>query len=115
MGGANRVVGGGTTFLVELGLTVDEEDELITERNEAAGTGTGANMLAAFLAFLLAPGIPIPARSIVQEVLVFLIRKYESKQVSVNIKARLSCRLILNDLINFSICNRGGAGPARTL
>jgi hypothetical protein len=115
MGGANRVVGGGTTIRVELGLTFEEEDELIPERNEAAGTGMGANMLAAFLAFLLAPGIPIPARSIVQAVSIFLIRKYESKQVSVNIKARLSCRLILNDLLNFSICYRGGAGPARTL
>ena len=97
MGGANRVVGGGTTLRVELGLTF-EDDELIPERNEAAGTGMGANMLAAFLAFLLAPGIPIPARRIVQVVSIFLIRKYESKQVSVNIKARLSCRLILMTL-----------------
>ena len=47
------------------GFELDElEPGWTVDRNDEAGTGMGANILAAFFAFLLAPGIPIPERKI---------------------------------------------------
>jgi hypothetical protein len=65
MGGASLVVGGGTGLSVVLdpdAKELDDDMEGITlALREAAGTATGANILADFLAFFVAPGTPTPA------------------------------------------------------
>ena len=70
------MVGGGTALRVVLDpdakeLDDDMEDDMVA-LSDAAGTATGANMLADFLAFFVAPGTPTPEHNVIQLASLFL-------------------------------------------